>query len=102
MICLLRNLNKIAPPLHGFDKLPNTTEMNDGADLARVKFYRNMISHPDKDAISTSDFNNIWKYLTQVGMTILDWCSHIWNGVLIICIYSYLKVHLYIKNFFEQ
>lgn len=76
MICLLRNLKKIAPPLAGFDKLPQTTEINHGADLARVKFYRNMISHPDKDTISTSDFNNIWKDLAQVGMTILDWCAN--------------------------
>ena len=76
MICLLRNLKKIAPPLHGFDKLPCKTEINDGADLARVKFYRNMISHSDTDTISTSDINNIWKDLKPVGITILDWCLY--------------------------
>lgn len=95
MICLLRNLTKIASPLHGFDKLPKTTEINDGADLARVKVYRNMICHFDKDTISTSDFNNIWKDLVQVGMTILDWCSHIWNGVLIICIFLFESTFVY-------
>lgn len=65
MICLLRNLKKIAPPFAGFDKLPKKTEVNDGADLARVKFYRNFIAHADKDTIFTSDFNNIWNDLTQ-------------------------------------
>ncbi|VDI64414.1 Hypothetical predicted protein [Mytilus galloprovincialis] len=60
MICLLRNLSTISPPSLGYDKLPPATEISDGADLARIKYHRNLIAHADKDELTTGEFNTMW------------------------------------------
>lgn len=60
MTCLLRNITTIVPPCNGFDKLPLATEVSDGADLARIKYYRNNMAHVMKDELSNEDFNRMW------------------------------------------
>ncbi|XP_052089802.1 serine/threonine-protein phosphatase 6 regulatory ankyrin repeat subunit B-like [Mytilus californianus] len=62
MVCLLRNLTHIVSPSNGFDKLPANNEIHDGADLARIKHYRNYIFH--RSTIPTQQFNDIWTDLT--------------------------------------
>ncbi|CAG2189155.1 unnamed protein product [Mytilus edulis] len=67
MICLLRNLSTISPPSLGYDKLPPATEISDGADLARIKYFRNLIAHPDKDELTTGEFNSMWACVSEAG-----------------------------------
>lgn len=69
MICLLRNLTSIMPPTLGFDRLPPPAEKGDGADLARIKYYRNMFAHPEDHVMTTADFKVAWKTLTEVTLT---------------------------------
>lgn len=66
MICLLRNLSSISPPSLGFNELPPATEISDGADLARIKYHRNLIAHADKDELSTGEFNSMWACVSEV------------------------------------
>ncbi|CAG2206831.1 unnamed protein product [Mytilus edulis] len=65
MICLIRNLTSISPPINGFDKLPLPNETTPGADLARIKWYRNKLAHHDSNTFKTADFNAAWINLTD-------------------------------------
>ncbi|XP_063404193.1 uncharacterized protein LOC134687664 [Mytilus trossulus] len=60
MICLIRNLTSVIPPINGFDKLPLPGETTTGSDLARIKWYRNILAHHDSNTMSTCDFNTAW------------------------------------------
>lgn len=68
MICLIRNLTSIIPPINGFDKLPLPNETTPGADLARIKWYRNKLAHHDSNTFKTVDFNAAWINLTDVSL----------------------------------
>ncbi|CAG2231817.1 unnamed protein product [Mytilus edulis] len=50
MVCLLRHLPpNISPPAFGFDALPQSHELSDGAHIARIKYYKNFIVSHSKD-----------------------------------------------------
>ena len=61
MICLLRNLKSIYIK---DNILPSATDTSLGANLSRIKFYRNIIVHCD--SIADTDFESYWKNVTQV------------------------------------
>ncbi|XP_071139706.1 uncharacterized protein [Mytilus edulis] len=62
MVCLLRHLPpNILPPAFGFDALPPSHELSNGAHIARIKHYKNFIvSHSKDGKLSDTDFNRIW------------------------------------------
>lgn len=57
MITLLRHLTPMIPPVGGYDLLPQTAEVTLGADLSRIKYYRNYLAHLDNGKIDTTFFN---------------------------------------------
>ncbi|XP_076079353.1 uncharacterized protein LOC143049638 [Mytilus galloprovincialis] len=61
MICLIRNLTSVNPPINGFDYLPLPGETTPGPDLARIKWYRNILAHHDSNTMPTCDFNTAWR-----------------------------------------
>ena len=64
MICLLRNL---IPHITIMDRLPSATDTSLGADLSRIKYYRNIIVHECDDAlVNDTDFESYWKDVTPV------------------------------------
>jgi hypothetical protein len=64
MICLLRNL---IPHITIMDRLPSATDTSLGADLSRIKYYRNIIVHQCDDAlVNDTDFESYWKDVTPV------------------------------------
>lgn len=71
MICLIRNLTSVIPPINGFDKLPLPNETTPGPDLARIKWYRNEIAHHDSDTIDIAYFNTAWSEVSDVSLLIL-------------------------------
>lgn len=64
IISLLRNFANIEPPSLGYDNLPPTTEISTGADLARIIYYKNIVSHSFPNTFRTQYFNGIWNDLT--------------------------------------
>ncbi|XP_052065370.1 E3 ubiquitin-protein ligase DZIP3-like isoform X2 [Mytilus californianus] len=64
MITLLRNLTPMIPPAGGYDCLPSTVEVTQGADLSRIKYYRNYLAHLDDGKIDTTFFNTAWTDIT--------------------------------------
>ncbi|CAC5394571.1 unnamed protein product [Mytilus coruscus] len=61
MICLIRHLTTIQIS----DRLPHSNDTNEGADLSRIKFYRNEIVHSDDGILSDTDFQSYWKDISQ-------------------------------------
>ncbi|CAG2239685.1 unnamed protein product [Mytilus edulis] len=70
MVCLLRNMapHEIAP-VTGWDKLPHPGDTSKGADLARIKWYRNKLAHDGEGKLSPADFSQYWGDLEYVVYT---------------------------------
>ncbi|XP_071178516.1 uncharacterized protein [Mytilus edulis] len=65
MICLIRNLTSVTQPINGFDSLPLPRETTPGPDLARIKWYRNILAHHDSNKMATGDFNIAWSNISD-------------------------------------
>ena len=62
LIVLLRDICDLTPPATGWDVPPSPTDLSLGADIARIKFYRNTVcGHPIQASIDDSAFDNYWK-----------------------------------------
>ncbi|XP_071138339.1 uncharacterized protein [Mytilus edulis] len=82
MICLIRNLTSISPPINGFDSPPPSGETTPGSDLARIKCYRNKLAHHDSNTIDTAYFNTAWKDISDAvgrlgGQTMYQECQEL-------------------------
>ncbi|XP_063420857.1 E3 ubiquitin-protein ligase DZIP3-like [Mytilus trossulus] len=56
IITLIRHLTDLTPPHGGYDKLPSDNETTPTSDLARIKYYRNILAHLDEGKIDNSTF----------------------------------------------
>ncbi|CAG2230345.1 unnamed protein product [Mytilus edulis] len=61
MICLIRNLTEISVG----DVLPVASDTSEGADLYRLKHYRNMIVHHWDGTLSDKKFEECWTDISQ-------------------------------------
>ena len=77
MIMLLRNIGSIAPPINGWDKLPHPNEKSPGANLARIKFYRNTLAHATQFSIGDSEFMDQWTTISYVSVA--KYFPYIWT-----------------------
>ncbi|VDI27413.1 Hypothetical predicted protein [Mytilus galloprovincialis] len=69
IVCLLRNLSpRESAPITGWDNLPHPNDNSTGADLARVKWYRNQSVHSKDGILSSTDFNQWWGDLEGVSI----------------------------------
>lgn len=75
MITLLRNLTNLTNPHGGFECLPSAIETTKGADLARIKYFRNYLAHLDDGKIDTTFFNTAWTDITGVCSIIYVYIS---------------------------
>ncbi|CAC5387927.1 unnamed protein product [Mytilus coruscus] len=61
IVCLLRNMApRESAPVTGWDVLPNPGDTSTGADLARIKWYRNKLAHDGDGKLSPTDFSQYW------------------------------------------
>ncbi|CAG2255733.1 BCAS2 [Mytilus edulis] len=82
MICLIRNLTSVIPPINGFDNLPLPAQTTPGSDLARIKCYRNKLAHYDSNMIDTAYFNTVWRDISDAvgrlgGQTMYQECQEL-------------------------
>ncbi|VDI43635.1 Hypothetical predicted protein, partial [Mytilus galloprovincialis] len=70
MVCLLRNISPlVTEPPTGFDNLPPSHDKSDGANIARLKYYKNfLVSHSKDGTLPNGDFVRIWSELEQAIM----------------------------------
>ncbi|CAG2251751.1 unnamed protein product [Mytilus edulis] len=73
IVCLLRNIPPlVTEPPTGFDNLPPPHDKSDGANIARLKYYKNFfVSHSKDGTLPNADFVRIWSELEQ-AVTGLD------------------------------
>ncbi|XP_071180433.1 uncharacterized protein [Mytilus edulis] len=61
IVCLLRNMTpRESAPITGWDNLPQPGDTSTGADLARVKWYRNKLVHSEVGKLSPAGFTQYW------------------------------------------
>lgn len=66
MTLLLRNFHIKKEPIGGYDQLPVDQDQTPAADLARIKYYRNVIAHSQDGAIDDASYKEAWKHLCEV------------------------------------
>ena len=62
MIVLIRNLTTI--PIS--DVIPHSSDVSQGADLSRIKYYRNQVAHNDSGTLTDRQYQEWWIDITQV------------------------------------
>ncbi|VDI69069.1 Hypothetical predicted protein [Mytilus galloprovincialis] len=78
MICLLKHLTDIEVS----DILPFPGNQSKGADLSRLRYYRNQIMHSDDGTLSCLIFNEWWTEISQAiirlgGTSFVERCNHL-------------------------
>ncbi|XP_052083725.1 E3 ubiquitin-protein ligase DZIP3-like [Mytilus californianus] len=67
VITLLRNLANLSPCHGDYDLLPPPNETTPTSDLARIKYYRNMLAHLDEGKMDNVMFIKAWNDITGVA-----------------------------------
>ena len=62
MIVLIRNLT----PIRISDVVPHSSDVSVGADLSRLKYYRNQVAHNDSGTLTDRQFQEWWNDIAQV------------------------------------
>lgn len=57
----------IAEPIKGWNDLPSPKDTGVGADLIRIKIYRNDLAHLDCCAVNDTYFKDAWKDISGVS-----------------------------------
>ena len=67
LFLLLRNICGLSPPRSGWDKMPPVSDTSREANLARMKYYRNVLyGHVTTTGIQTSVFDVKWQEVSSV------------------------------------
>ena len=88
MICILRNFNLVPAPAFGWDILPKPSENSLGANLARIKYYRNYVSHPSNSETDVKTFQDIWATLKKVSLK--SWPLYHYTCRLVVIVLFYM------------
>ena len=62
MIVLIRNLT----PIRISDVVPHSSDVTEGADLSRLKYYRNQVAHTNSGTLTDRQFQEWWNDINQV------------------------------------
>lgn len=73
MVVLIRHLTDVTPPTGGYDSIPSRTDFSPIADLARIKHYRNHLTHFADGKIRTALFTTAWEDITGVGISLITY-----------------------------
>ena len=66
LMLLLRNICGLIPPTTGWDNLPPPADASDEANIARVKYYRNLVvGHASQASVDDGTFNTYWQDISH-------------------------------------
>ena len=66
LMVLLRNICGLSPPVTGWDCLPPATNISIADDIARVKYYRNLlIGYAPQASVDDSSFSAYWQEIRE-------------------------------------
>ena len=67
LVVLLRNICSLVAPPTGWDTLPPATDITIGADIVRIKCYRNTVyAHANEASVDDPKFNQYWQDIQDV------------------------------------
>ena len=72
LLCkLLRAICSLTPPITGWDNLPSSTDHSLGADLVRIRIYRNTIyGHNHSMEMTNAEFEKLWMEISEALLRI--------------------------------
>ena len=72
LLCkLLRAICSLTPPITGWNDLPSSTDHSLGADLVRIRIYRNTIyGHNHSMEMKNADFEKLWMEISEALLRI--------------------------------
>ena len=62
---LIREISNLPPPVTGWHKLPAKNDASIQANIARIKYFRNELSHTPSTAITESEFEDKWDKISS-------------------------------------
>lgn len=63
---LLRNICGLSPPATGWDHLPPATNISTADDIARIKYYRNIVyGHASQASVDDTNFSTYWREIRE-------------------------------------
>ncbi|XP_068747833.1 nephrocystin-3-like [Montipora capricornis] len=62
---LIREISNLPPPVTGWHKLPAKNDASIEANIARIKFFRNELSHSHSTAVTESEFEDKWDKISS-------------------------------------
>ena len=66
LFLLLTEMCDLSPPRTGWNHKPHAKDRSIAANLVRIKLFRNDLFHPSKTCIDTRLFNELWKQISGV------------------------------------
>ena len=72
LLCkLLRAICSLTPPITGWDNLPSSTDHSLGADVVRIRIYRNTIyGHNHSMEMTNAEFEKLWMEISEALLRI--------------------------------
>lgn len=65
LFILLTNICDLSPPQTGWHNKPPSSDTSREANIVRIKYYRNLISHPTTTEVSTRNFELYWQEIAD-------------------------------------
>ena len=62
---LIREISNLPPPVTGWHKLPAKNDASIQANIARIKYFRNELSHSHSTAVTESEFEDKWDEISS-------------------------------------
>ena len=62
---LIREISNLPPPVTGWHKLPAKSDASIQANIARIKYFRNELSHSPSTAVTESEFEDKWDAISS-------------------------------------
>ena len=73
---LLIHFSDLPPPGSGWDRLPNSSDFSLSADVARLKYYRNIIAHFNLayvgNELNDGEFKSLWEEIKNALLRIVS------------------------------
>ena len=65
LFILLTNICGLSPPPEGWHTKPPSSDTSREANIVRIKYYRNLLSHPTSTEVSTRNFEIYWQEIAD-------------------------------------
>ena len=65
LVILLINICGLSPPNTGWNEKPPRSDRSTEANIARIRYFRNLLSHAPSTGVTTQNFNSYWEEIAD-------------------------------------